>query len=91
MLSYKVRDGNFQAASIIIPLNNDCTVQSAEEELNIQNSFRVITKDKIFYFKSANNAYSEAWIGALQRAIAKSADKIDYNTVGVVNMPVNQD
>ena len=55
LLTYKVRDGNFQAASIIIPLNNDCTIKSADDELNIKYSFQVVTKDRTVYFQCADN------------------------------------
>ena len=35
MLTYKENDGNWQAATEVIPINNCCTVKSADDELNV--------------------------------------------------------
>ena len=39
MLTYKDNDGNWGAPTECIPINNCCTVKSADDELNVQNSF----------------------------------------------------
>ena len=35
MLTYKENDGNWQSPTEIIPINNCCTVKSADDELNV--------------------------------------------------------
>ena len=42
MLTYKENDGNYSQPTEIIPINNCCTVKSADDELNIKNSFKVL-------------------------------------------------
>ena len=39
MLTYKDNSGDYSAPTEIIPINNCCTVKSADDELNIKNSF----------------------------------------------------
>ena len=42
-----------------------------------------MTQERALYFRSADSSDKEAWIGALQEAIARSADKFDNNMEGV--------
>ena len=35
MLTYKENDGNWGAPTEVIPINNCCTVKSADDELNV--------------------------------------------------------
>lgn len=76
LLTYKEKNSNLQAASRVIPLNEDCTIKSADDELNLEYSFQVATKDRTFYFQSADNESKEAWIGALKKAITDPFDEI---------------
>ena len=39
MLTYKDNSGDYSAPTEVIPINNCCTVKSADDELNIKNSF----------------------------------------------------
>ena len=63
--TFKQSNGIRQVATEFIPLNNDFRVKSADDELNVPNSFKVMTKDRTFYFRGADNADKEAWIEAL--------------------------
>ena len=49
MLTYKENDGNWQSPTEIIPINNCCTVKSADDELNVMNSFVSPTNNHVFY------------------------------------------
>ena len=97
MLTYKDDSGDYSSPTEIIPINNCCTVKSADDELNIKNSFvstlnqfiifscvqKVLVQDRTFYFMGADNADKEAWIGALGKAMIKSSVMIDDNMEGV--------
>ena len=61
----------------MIPINNCCTVKSADDELNVKNSFKVLVQDRVFYFCGADNGDKEAWIGALGKAMIKSSVMMD--------------
>ena len=39
MLTFKDNTGDFRAPTECIPINNCCTVKSADDELNMKNSF----------------------------------------------------
>ena len=39
MLTYKDNNGDYTAPTEIIPINNCCTVKSADDELNVKNTF----------------------------------------------------
>ena len=45
-----------------------------------------MTQERALYFRSADSSDKEAWIGALQEAITRSADKVHNNTEGVENI-----
>ena len=76
LLIFKEKISNLQAASRIIPLKKDYKIKSADDELNLEYSFQVATKDRTFYFQSADNENKEAWIGALKKAITDPFDEI---------------
>merc|ERR1711907_83436 len=73
---------NRDAPTEIIPINNCCTVKSADDELNVKNSFKVLVQDRTFYFMGADNSDKESWIGALGKAMIKSSVLIDDNLDG---------
>ena len=94
MLTYKENNGDWSNPTDCIPINNCCTVKSADDELNIKNSFvsnlfklialqKVLVADRTFYFQGADNGDKEAWIGALGKAMIKSSVMIDDNLDGV--------
>ena len=83
MLTFKENDGDYSAPTEIIPINNCCTVKSADDELNIPNTFKVLVQDRTFYFLGSDNTDKEAWIGALGKAMIKSSVMIDENMDGV--------
>ena len=99
MLTYKDNSGNYSAPTEIIPINNCCTVKSADDELNIKNTFvsficfiayfifvyfqKVLVSDRTFYFLGADNGDKESWIGALGKAMIKTSVMIDDNMDGV--------
>ena len=70
------------APTEIIPINNCCTVKSADDELNQKNSFKVLVQDRTFYFMGGDNSDKESWIGALGKAMIKSSVLIDDNLDG---------
>ena len=39
LLTYKDDSGDYRAPTEIIPINNCCTVKSADDELNLKNTF----------------------------------------------------
>ena len=39
MLTFKDNNGDWRAPTECIPINNCCTVKSADDELNMKNSF----------------------------------------------------
>ena len=39
LLTYKDNSGDYSSPTEIIPINNCCTVKSADDELNIKNTF----------------------------------------------------
>ena len=39
LLTYKENNGDYSSPTEIIPINNCCTVKSADDELNIKNTF----------------------------------------------------
>ena len=73
---------NRDAPTEIIPINNCCTVKSADDELNQKNSFKVLVQDRTFYFMGGDNSDKESWIGALGKAMIKSSVLIDDNLDG---------
>merc|ERR1711934_577530 len=73
---------NRGAPTEIIPINNCCTVKSADDELNVKNTFKVLVQDRTFYFMGADNSDKESWIGALGKAMIKSSVLIDDNLDG---------
>ena len=83
MLTFKENDGIYSAPTEVIPINNCCTVKSADDELNVKNSFKVLVQDRTFYFTGSDNPDKEAWIGALGKAMIKSSVMIDDNMEGV--------
>ena len=83
MLTYKDNDGNYSAPTECIPINNCCTVKSADDELNIKNSFKVLVGDRTFYFMGSDNGDKESWIGALGKAMIKSSVMIDNDMDGM--------
>ena len=50
LLTYKENDGNWKAATEVIPLNESSTVESAHEELQTKNCFKVVVNEGVFYF-----------------------------------------
>ena len=42
-----------------------------------------MTQERIFYLKGTDSDDKEAWIGALEKAISRSAHLVDNNTVTV--------
>ena len=83
LLTFKDDSGDYSAPTEIIPINNCCTVKSADDELNIQNSFKVLVSDRTFYFLASNNSDKEGWIGALGKAMIKSSVMIDEGMDGM--------
>ena len=83
MLTFKDNSGDYSAPTEVIPINNCCTVKSADDELNIKNSFKVLVQDRVFYFLGADNGDKESWIGALGKAMIKSSVMIDEDMDGV--------
>ena len=83
MLTYKDNNGDYSAPTECIPINNCCTVKSADDELNIKHTFKVLVQDRTFYFLGSDNTDKEAWIGALGKAMIKSSVMIDENMDGV--------
>ena len=81
LITYK-DNMNRDAPTEIIPINNCCTVKSADDELNQKNSFKVLVNDRTFYFIGADNSDKESWIGALGKAMIKSSVLIDDNLDG---------
>ena len=55
MLTYKDNSGDYRYPTEIIPINNCCTVKSADDELNVKNSFKVLVSDRTFYFMATDN------------------------------------
>ena len=83
MLTYKENNGDYSSPTEIIPINNCCTVKSADDELNLKNSFKVLVQDRTFYFLGQDNQEKESWIGALGKAMIKSSVMIDTDMDGV--------
>ena len=83
VLTFKDNDGDYSAPTEVIPINNCCTVKSADDELNIKNTFKVLVGDRTFYFLGSDNGDKESWIGALGKAMIKSSVMIDDNMDGV--------
>ena len=83
LLTFKDNNGDWRTPTEIIPINNCCTVKSADDELNVKNSFKVLVQDRAFYFQGVDNSDKEAWIGALGKAMIKSTVMIDDNMEGV--------
>ena len=50
MLTFKDNTGDYRYPTEIIPINNCCTVKSADDELNVKNSFKVLVSERTFYF-----------------------------------------
>ena len=50
LLTYKENDGNWKAATEVIPLNESSAVESAHEELQTQYCFKVVVNEGVFYF-----------------------------------------
>ena len=83
MLTYKDKTGDFSQPTEVIPINNCCTVKSADDELNMKNTFKVLVNDRTFYFLGCDNSDKEAWIGALGKAMIKTSVLIDADMDGV--------
>ena len=83
MLTFKENNGDYSTPTEVIPINNCCTVKSADDELNIKNTFKVLVQDRTFYFMGVDNSDKEAWIGALGKAMIKASVMIDENMDGV--------
>ena len=90
-------ENDFSAPTELIPINNCCTVKSADDELNIKNSFvshrsfivltcfhlqKVLVSDRTFYFLGKDNGDKEGWIGALGKAMIKTTVMMDDNLEG---------
>ena len=83
MLTFPDNSGDYSQPTEIIPINNCCTVKSADDELNMPNTFKVLASDRTFYFAGNDNSDKESWIGALGKAMIKSSVMIDENMEGV--------
>ena len=83
MLTFKDNTGDYSSPTEIIPINNCCTVKSADDELNLKNTFKVLVQDRTFYFLGEDNADKESWIGALGKAMIKTTVLIDDNLDGL--------
>mmetsp|Transcript_34567 Transcript_34567/g.52866 ORF Transcript_34567/g.52866 Transcript_34567/m.52866 type:complete len:86 (-) Transcript_34567:31-288(-) len=83
MLTFKENNGDWSTPTEVIPINNCCTVKSADDELNIKNTFKVLVQDRTFYFMAGDNSDKEAWIGALGKAMIKTSVLIDDAMDGV--------
>ena len=83
MMTFKDDDGNYATPTECIPINNCCTVKSADDDINIKNTFKVLVNDRTFYFMAGDNTDKEAWIGALGKAMIKTTVMIDENMDGV--------
>ena len=83
MLTFKDNTGDYANPTECIPINNCCTVKSADDELNIKNTFKILVQDRTFYFMGTDNSDKESWIGALGKAMIKTSVMIDDNMDGV--------
>ena len=77
MLTFKDASGDYTSPTEIIPINECCTVKSADDELNLKNSFKILVKDQTFYFLATDNSEKESWIGGLGKAMIKTSVMID--------------
>ena len=83
MLTFRDNSGDYSAPTEIIPINECCTVKSADDELNLKNTFKILVKDNTFYFCAMDNSDKESWIGGLGKAMIKTSVMIDDNMEGV--------
>ena len=83
MLTFRDNTGDYSQPTEVIPINNCCTVKSADDELNLKNTFKVLVLDRTFYFMGQDNTEKESWIGALGKAMIKSSVMIDDAMEGV--------
>ena len=83
LLTFKDNSGDYTQPTEVIPINNCCTVKSADDELNMKNTFKVLVQDRTFYFAGSDNTDKESWIGALGKAMIKSSVMIDDAMEGV--------
>ena len=79
MLTFSDNSGDYSAPTENIPINNCCTVKSADDELNLPHTFKVLVSDRTFYFAAGDNSEKEAWIGALGKAMIKTSVMIDQD------------
>ena len=77
MLTFRDNNGDYSSPTEVIPINNCCTVKSADDELNMKNTFKVLVQDRTFYMLAESNPEKESWIGALGKAMIKSSVMID--------------
>ena len=82
MLTFKDASGDYTAPTEIIPINECCTVKSADDELNLKNTFKILVKDNTFYFLAPDNSEKESWIGGLGKAMIKTSVMIDEGMEG---------
>ena len=63
--------GDTRNATEEIRLQTCSTVKSADEDTGKPHSFRVESRDRIFFFCAENQPEKENWIGSIGRAMVK--------------------
>lgn len=68
--AYKNKGPNEKATEVLFM--SDCnTVKSAEDDVHKENSFRVDTRDRVFYFVAEHAQDKESWIGHIGRQMVR--------------------
>lgn len=71
LFSFKQQQGYRDNPTERIRLQDCSTVKSAEEETKKDFSFRIDTRDRVFYFSALDPNEKEAWIGSIGRAMVR--------------------
>lgn len=71
LYTFKERQAYNAGPTECIRLATCSSVKSAEDDLRIDNSFRLDTPERTYFFRAKDAAQKETWIGAIGRAMVR--------------------
>mmetsp|Transcript_13392 Transcript_13392/g.22015 ORF Transcript_13392/g.22015 Transcript_13392/m.22015 type:complete len:121 (+) Transcript_13392:48-410(+) len=70
LCSFKA-EGELRNPTEMVRLKECSTVKSADEDTGKENSFQVVTQDRVFYLIAPSAAEKEAWLGNIGRQMVR--------------------
>jgi hypothetical protein len=88
LFTFKLQNGYNTSPTENINIRDCVNIKSAEEELHVENSFRVDSRSQSFFFVVDSPQEKELWIGAIGRAMMRPKVMISRGEEEEMNLHV---